>query len=184
MRKRLLLVIGVLTGFVVGAAPASAQQYPPGAFFLTLSDTTVVPGQTISFTGAVSPDATTVTLTFFSVAQSLGSATPDDDGNISGSVTIPTDATLGTHTITAADDTGLEVSATVEVVSAQAAAGAGAGAAGAAAGQAGAAGGLPITGDDSVPMLRAGGALLALGCLLVFLTRRREPASEKPTASV
>jgi LPXTG-motif cell wall-anchored protein len=92
-----------------------------------------------------------------------------------GAQEYPPGRDVGTHTVTATDDTGLEVSTTVNVVASQVAAGAGA---------AGAAGDLPRTGDDSVPMLRAGGALLALGCLLVFLTRRREPASEKPTASV
>jgi LPXTG-motif cell wall-anchored protein len=172
MAKRLLLVAGLTVGLLLTASPAGAQQYPPGAFFLSLSDTTVVPGQTITVTGAVTPGATSVTFTFFSVAQDLGSATPDADGNVSTSLTIPTDATLGDHTITATDSTGLEVSADVTVVSAD---GAGAGAPGAA----GAAGALPRTGSDSLPLLPVGAGLVAVGGVILLVTRRRLKASAK-----
>lgn len=186
MVKRLLLVSGLVIGLVVAAHPGGAQQYPPGTFFLSLSDTTVVPGQTITATGRVTPGATSVSFAFFSEEEDVGTSVPDDDGNFSHTLTIPSNATPGNHTITATDNTGLELSAAVTVVSAGAGAGAGgagagAAGAGAAAGkgavgarEVGAGGGLPRTGDNlAVPLLRAGAVLLALGGLLVFLTRRR-----------
>jgi LPXTG-motif cell wall-anchored protein len=190
MVKRLLLVSGLAIGLVVAAHPGGAQQYPPGTFFLTLSDTTVVPGQTITATGRVTPGATSVSFAFFSEEEDVGTSVPDDDGNFSHTLTIPSNATPGNHTITATDNTGLELSAAVTVVSAgEGAAGAGAGAGAAGAGavgagavgarevgarEVGAGGGLPRTGDNlAVPLLRAGAVLLALGGLLVFLTRRR-----------
>jgi hypothetical protein len=204
MVKRLLLLSVLPIGLVVAASPADAQQYPPGAFFLTLSDTTVVPGQTITATGAVTPGATSVTFTFFSEEEDLGTAVPDEDGSVSASLTIPSDATLGSHTITATDSTGLEVSAPVTVVAAggkgaraDEAGAVGAGAVGAGevgagevgagevgvgevgAGEAVGEGGLPRTGDGlAVPLLRAGAVLLALGALIVYLTRKkREPTA-------
>jgi LPXTG-motif cell wall-anchored protein len=172
MVKRLLVLGGLTVGLLLTTGPAGAQQYPPGAFFLTLSDTTVVPGQTITATAAVTPGATSVTFTLFSVAQTLATATPDAGGNVSASLTIPTDAAPGDHTITATDSTGLELSASVTVVGAE---GAGAGAPGGPA----AAGALPRTGDDSRPLLPVGAVLVALGGVLVVLARRRLKATAK-----
>jgi LPXTG-motif cell wall-anchored protein len=84
------------------------------------------------------------------------------------------DATLGQHTITATDSTGRDVSATVTVVAAGEGEGEDEGAAAAGAAAPGAGGGaLPRTGDDSLPLLRVGAILLALGGVLVLLTRRR-----------
>jgi LPXTG-motif cell wall-anchored protein len=179
MVKRLLLVAGLTVGLLLGTGSAGAQQYPPEPFFLAVSDSTVVPGQTITVTGHETPGATSVTFTFFSVAQSLGSTTPDANGDFSASVTIPSDATLGNHTITGTDNTGREVSASVTVVAAgegddddeAVAAAPGAAAPGAEAGA------LPRTGDDSLPLLRVGALLLALGGVLVLLTRRRREAA-------
>ncbi len=187
MVKRLLLVAGLTVGLVLATSSAGAQQYPPGGFFLTLSDTTVVPGQTITATGALTPGATSVSFAFFSDEEDVGSNTPDAAGNFTHSLTIPSNATVGSHTITATDSTGAEVSANVNVVGAGAgAAGAGTGAAGVGTGVgtgaagvgAGATGGLAATGNDSsLPLLRVGAVLLALGGLLVFLTRRRQESA-------
>jgi LPXTG-motif cell wall-anchored protein len=190
MPKRLLLVVGLALGLALaGSAPAGAQEaddgYPPSVFFLTLSDTTVVPGQTITASGALTPGSTSVSFTFFSQPVSIGSTTPNADGTFTTSLTIPSDADLGSHTITATDSAGVSVSAGVEVV---------------ASGQAGAegeqgvtvtvpgtaAGALPRTGDDSLPLLRIGAVLLAGGGLLVFLTRRRrdEQVDDQAPASL
>ncbi len=132
---------------------------------------------------------------FFSDEEDLGDATPDEDGNFTASLTIPSNATAGEHTITATDNTGRSVSSGVTVVAAGAggagaggagAGGAGAGGAGAAGagagatgvGATGATGGLPRTGDDlGVPLLRVGAVLLALGGLLVFMTRSRREST-------
>jgi hypothetical protein len=171
MVKRLLLLGGVTIGLLLTTGPAGAQQYPPGAFFLSLSDTTVVPGQTITATGAVTPGATSVTFTFSSAPQTLTTATPDADGNVSASLTIPTDAAAGEHTITATDSTGLEVSASVTVVAAD-------GAGAAAPGGPAAAGALPRTGGDSLPLLPVGAVLVALGGVCVLVARRHLKAAK------
>jgi LPXTG-motif cell wall-anchored protein len=190
MGKRMLVAaatVGLVAAFA--AAPAGGQEYPPDADFITVDDTTPTVGQTITITSGTYVAGAAVSLTFASQPVDLGTATASGDGVATQTATVPNVAE-GQHTITATgtDDTGgtLSQSVTVTVVSARADGGADAGAAGAGDddGAAGAAGGLPRTGDDSLPLLRAGGALLALGCLLVFLTRRREPASEKPTVSV
>jgi hypothetical protein len=190
MVKRLLLVAGLTVGLVLVTSTAGAQQYPPGTFPLTLSDTTVVPGQTITATGTLTPGATSVSFAFHSEEDDLGSTTPDAAGNHSASLTIPTNATLGSHTITATDNLGAQASAGVTVVAAGGGAGAagagggaaGAGVAGAGAVGGGAAGGLATTGDNSsLPLLRVGAVLLALGGLLVFLTRRREESAVSST---
>lgn len=177
MVRRSLVVVAVIAALAVTAGPASmagAQQYPPGGFFLSLSATTVVPGQTIDVNGAVSPGASTVTFTFFSVAQSLGSVTPAADGTFDASVTIPTDAELGSHTLVANDNTGLEVSAALTVVAAGAGEGAGAGA-GAGAGD------LPRTGDDtSIPLARIAAVLVAAGGAALYLARRRRDNASDP----
>lgn len=190
MVTRFLLVSGLVIGLLVAASPAGGQQYPPGTFFLSLSATTVVPGQTITATGRLTPGATSVSFAFFSDEDDLGDEAPDEDGNFSASLTIPSNATAGEHTITATDNTGRSVSSGVTVVAAGAggagAGGAGAGGAGAAGagagvtgvGATGATGGLPRTGDDlGVPLLRVGAVLLALGGLLVFMTRSRREST-------
>jgi hypothetical protein len=202
MVTRFLLVSGLAIGLLVAASPAEGQQYPPGTFFLSLSATTVTPGQTITATGRLSPGATTVSFSFFSEEQDVGDTTPDDDGNFTAALTIPSNATPGQHTIVATDNTGRSVSSGVTVVGAGAggAGAGGAGAGGAGAGGAGAGvtgagvtgagvtgaratgtgttGALPRTGDDvAVPLLRVGAVLLALGGLLIFVTRSRREST-------
>ncbi len=179
MIRRSLIVVAVIAAVSVAAlGPASvagAQQYPPGAFFLTVSDTTVFPGQTITVSGAVTPGATTVSFTFFSVAQSVGDVTPAADGTFSADVTIPTDAEVGSHTLVANDNTGLEVSASLTVVAAGGGA-AGAGATGA--------GDLPRTGDDtSIPLARIAIVLVAAGGAVLFFARRRRSTSDTADVS-
>jgi LPXTG-motif cell wall-anchored protein len=174
MMKRLLVATGLVIALVLAASPAGAQQYPPSAFFVSVSDTTVVPGQTVTVSGSVTPGASGVEVSFFSVEVSLGSATPAVDGAFSLSATIPSDATVGEHTITAVDSTGLELSTGVTVVGAGQATAAAAGAAGAG-GTGG--GGLARTGGESLPLVGIAAVLLAGGGLLVLGSRRRRHAS-------
>ena len=170
-------VLGVLAALVGPASTAGAQQYPPGAFFITCTPTTVSPGQTISCSGTVTAGATTVSFTFFSVAQSVGSVTPAADGSFTAPVTIPTNATVGAHTLVATDNTGLEVSTALTVV--------GQGAAGAGAGAGTTGGGLPRTGDDtSIPLARIAALLVAGGGAALFFARRRRSSIDRPTADI
>jgi LPXTG-motif cell wall-anchored protein len=187
MTKRLLLVIGLAAGLALASsAPAGAQEddgYPPDVFFLTVSDATPFPGQTITASGAMTPGSTSISFTFFSQPVGLGSTTPNPDGTFSSSVTIPSDATLGDHTLSATDSTGLTLSVALDVVAPGDAADDDEGVTAAAPGAAGAAGALPRTGDDtSLPLLRVGAVLVAAGGLLLFLTRRRRGVDEDEQA--
>lgn len=173
MIKRALTLVTSVAALVALATPAHGQQYPPGQFGVFVSDTTVVPGQTITISAGVFSPGSTVTFTFFSQPVTLGSATADADGVATIEATIPLNATPGTHTITASgvapDGSPLEVSTTVTVLAADdgvAAAGAG-----------GIAGGLPRTGEEPLPLARIAAALLAVGGGLLFVTRRRRAAT-------
>jgi 5'-nucleotidase len=177
IRRTMLVVAVVATLTALGAPSAGAQPYPPGGLFLAFSDTTVVPGQTITISGAMTAGATSITFVFASTPSSLGSVTPAADGTFSADVTIPADASVGSHTITATDSTGFSITGTLTVVGADGA-GAGAGA-----------GGLPRTGDDtSIPMARLAALLMAAGGAALFVARRRKAAladaAERPTAGV
>jgi alpha-L-fucosidase len=172
MIKRALTVAIAAAALLALAAPAQAQQYPPDTVFITVSDTTVVPGQPIDISAGLFVPGSPVGFTFFSQPVNLGTATADGDGVATLSVNIPSDATPGTHTITAAgtgiDGAPLSVSTTVTVL-ADGAAGAGP--------DGGATGGLPRTGSDPMPIARIAAALLAVGGGLLFITRRRRISS-------
>jgi LPXTG-motif cell wall-anchored protein len=174
MIRRCLLAVSLVGAMVVVAAPAGAQQYPPAANFIALSDTTLVPGQTFTITAGVFLPGSTVTFTFLSDPVNLGSAIANAVGTASASATVPVDAPLGAHTVTASGqsaDGPLTLSASVTVVPAAGAGGAGAGAG---------AGNLPRTGDDtSIPLTRVAAVLLAGGGVLVFTARRRRHAKAK-----
>ncbi len=187
MFRRTLIVAVALAGMLAMAAPAQGQQYPPEALFITVSDTTPTPGQTVTVSAGTFAQGSSVSFTFRSVARFLGE---DDDvdatGRVTRSLTIPADAALGEHTITASgtapSGASRSLSTNVTVVSGETGAGAGAGAgvsgAGTGAGVSGAAatggqGALPRTGDDAMPLARIGIVALAVGAGLLFVTRRR-----------
>jgi len=186
MRRRTLVVAVALAGILALAAPAYGQQYPPEELFITVSDTTPTPGQTVTVTAGTFAPGTSVSMTFHSVTRFLGE---DDDVDATGrtvqNVTIPADATLGTHTITASgtapSGAPRSLSTNLTVVSAGggggAAGGGGTGTGATGAGTTSAQGGLPRTGDNSIPLARVGLVTLAVGAGLVFVTRRRRAAA-------
>jgi hypothetical protein len=164
MIRRSLLAMALVLGMVVAAAPADAQQYPPAANFLTVSDTTPTPGQTITITSGTYLAGTTVTITFFSQPVNLGSGIASAVGTVSVQGTIPADTPLGQHTVQASGQTAagpLTQSVSVTVVAAESAGG-------------GTSGSLARTGDDSsIPLTRVAAVLVATGGALVFVARRR-----------
>lgn len=173
MLKRLLLVAGLTLGLIAAGAPAEAQQYPPAVTGCTVTDTTVTPGQSITITCSGYLGGVTVTFTFFSQPVDLGSATADASGVESFSATIPSNAAVGAHTITA---TGASASGTLTNSVAVTVVGAGAGAAGAGATGAG---DLPRTGDDtSIPLARVAALLVAAGGIALFFARRRKSTAD------
>ena len=186
MKKITLLLAAGLLLATTGAA--DAQLYPPQACnpgALSVSDTTVVPGQQISVGGCGFAPNTRVEITFESVPQLLrsllslptSSATSE---SFSTDVVIPSDAAPGDHTLKAsglaADGQGLLVLSTpVRVSDPDANASLGGGSTAAAGGGAGrASGSLARTGSSAtVALLQVGLALLLAGAGLVAVMRRR-----------
>jgi len=198
MGKRTLVAIaavGLVAAFA--AAPAGAQEYPPDQDFITVDDTVVVVGQSITVTSGTYVPGSAVSHTFASQPVNLGTATAGAGGVATLTAAVP-DVAPGRHTITAtgADDTGgtLRQSVTITVVApadddddrvAAAAPGRPAAPAepaaraepAAPAAPAAPARALPRTGDESLPWLRVGAILVALGGVLVLLARRRHESA-------
>lgn len=170
MVKRLIAIACAALGVVALAAPAAAQQYPPAINSLTVSDTTPTPGQTITIEARTCEPGSTVT--FFLDTVTLMSAVADAAGVAAVQATIPTDTSLGAHTITATcpapDGSTLRLSVAITVVPAD---GSGAATAGSAAGA------LPRTGQDSsLPLARLGLGLAAIGGLVTAVAAKRRKA--------
>lgn len=88
----LVVVLGVM------ATPAMAQ-YPPTSVSGTVSDTTLVPGQSLTVSSTGWAPGSTVTIDFLSVPTRIGRATPDATGAFAVEVDVPRGATPGGHTI-------------------------------------------------------------------------------------
>ena len=146
MIRRMLILAAVA---LVAFAPAAHAQYGDGS--ITVSDSTVTRGQTITVT--VDGCEPGEEVTFFFDGADAGSATADDSGTATGSVTVPGDATAGEHVISnSCNDATIVV--TVEV--------------------AGTAAALPRTGSDSsLPLAKVAIVLIAAGGLLVLVSRDR-----------
>lgn len=166
MLKRIAVFAVAAVGLT--AAPVAAQQYPPDEITVAASDTTPCPGDAVTLTGTVTgqnfPPGSTVVLTQDGTTE-LGTVTSDGDGDFSLEITIPVDAT-GTHTITATS-TGLEgrtvtFDTSFEVVDCDVTTTTVPG------------GALPETGSNStMPLVRAGVALAALGGVLLAVAAKR-----------
>ncbi len=166
------MVIAFALPLAIGAGPASAQAggYGPaptcavvGGTFI-VSPTTVTPGSTItaSLTSIIPND----TFTVF-IAPAIGTLTTNASGAGSGTFTIPSDTTPGSHTISVLNAAGKGCSVPITVVavvppsvpptaptSVPSAV-------------------LPVTGFDSTRLVAAGAAALGVGGLLILGARRR-----------
>jgi LPXTG-motif cell wall-anchored protein len=163
---QLAALVGALAVAPVVAlsAGAGAQTYPPSACTVGTSEVNVTPGQTITVSISGFAPSTQVSLALD--GQALGSVTTDGSGAASATVTIPSNITPGTHTLSASGDSGVggtcDPSTTLTVV------GAAAGAPGAAAGR------LAFTGSsDTMPLVWIGIAALTIGTALLIGLRRR-----------
>lgn len=182
MFKRTVLVTAVASiALLAGPVRADAQQYPPADTFCTISDTTPVPGQDVALTCGGYAAGATVTVTFFSSPVTLGTTTADADGVATLTTEIPSNAAVGRHSITTsgAAATGGTLTQVIYItVVAAGAAGAGTQV------PATVSGALPTTGSDgTMPLVRAGALLLAVGGVAVLATRRRR-AEAQPEATV
>jgi LPXTG-motif cell wall-anchored protein len=167
------LIAATALAVVAFAAPAGAQQYPPAVNFITISDTTPSPGQTITIVGQTFAPGSTITVTLFSDPVVLASSTADASGRIALQATIPTNTPFGSHTLvvdgTAPDGTPLSLSASIQVVPADGT-GTGSGSGGSS--------NLPRTGDDtSIPLAKLGLALAAVGGLITAVAAKRRKAA-------
>jgi hypothetical protein len=152
MTKRIILTATAL--LLLWAAPAAAQYEDP--FTAEVSDTTVQPGDTITVSGRCVGEPE-VSVAFD--GEDLGTI-PVVNDTYSGPVTIPSDATLGTHTLSVTcGDEVLNITITVGDESI---------------------GPLATTGTNSFDsLLKIAGALVVLGgvTLLIATKRRRYSTS-------
>jgi hypothetical protein len=164
---RRLIAIGfaaalMSTGLVLvsGAAhadpcPTSSPQYPGDTCALALSASSGAPGSAVVVAGD-GFSANCGVLVRFDSAQ-VGTATANAAGHFSTSITVPSDATAGTHTITASDQCSTFVLAQQFTVSADSGSG------------------LPFTGAVFWPLLFGGSGLVVAGIALLVAGRRRRP---------
>ncbi len=162
---KLVVLMGALAVAPVVALStgAGAQAYPPSACTVGTSQVDVTPGQTITISISGFAPSTQVNLALD--GQAIGSLTTDGSGSGSGSFTVPSNLSPGTHTLSASGDSGVggtcDPSTTLTV-------------AGAAAGARAAGGGaLAFTGSDTLPFVWIGLAALTIGAALVIAVRRR-----------
>jgi len=152
MLRRTAMALTTLLAVFALAATAQAQSYQTGS--IGGSDTTPDPGQTITVSGTGCAPGDTVNL--FLDGQPAGSTTADANGNFSLPLTIPSNETAGTHTVTAT--CGAVVLSFEITVNA-------------------AGGNLSRTGTSStLPLSGIALALLAAGGLLLLFARRRRHA--------
>jgi hypothetical protein len=186
--RKLVSAIAIIAGLTLLGGPAFAQEerrYPPGnGGGLTVSGSTVSPGESFTVSGDGADSGATVTFTLkrsssalgasrvlaadaglglvvaavqpqAQGAVSLGSTTANGDGEYSATLTIPSGTDPGVYTLTASSG-----GAVLDVITIRVAA-------------AGGVGDLPFTGGNVLPGLAIGAALIVAGGLLLLSLRRR-----------
>jgi uncharacterized membrane protein YgcG len=188
MVKRISLVLAVALLWATTGV-AGAQPYPPQACTnkaLSVSTTTVTPGQPITVSGCgFAPDAP-VRITFESIPVLLATllSVPSPTESFATTVNVPADAPTGAHTLkatgTGLDGTPLVLSVPLQVMeagggpAATSGGGSGGGTGTSGGSGSGSGGNLSRTGSGStVPLARLGLALVLLGAGTVAVVRRR-----------
>jgi hypothetical protein len=114
------LLVAIMAFATAGTAVAKQHHYPPDTVSVGVSDSTVTPGQRITVTGDRWQAGARIDLGFHSTPVHLGSATARADGSFSAGVSIPSNATAGTHSILAtgigADGVRHTASTTIQVL--------------------------------------------------------------------
>ena len=181
--RKLVSALAITAGLTLLAAPAYAQEdYPPANDdSLTVSESTVAPGESITISGDGAEPGATVTFKLVRSSSalgagkvllagprlaalvrpqaqstvSLGSTTADDDGSFSATLTIPSGLDDGVYSLIATSGGEVLATATIRVLAA------------------GGAGALPFTGSNVAPGLAIGATLIVAGGLLLLAVRRR-----------
>jgi len=182
--RKVVSALALAAVLALFATPANAQTYPPEpSKGLTVSESTVTPGESLTVSGDGAEPGATVSVTLTRVSSSLGAGhqvvaagpalarlvaasrplaqgtvtlgrtTAEDDGSFSVTVTIPSSTDPGVYTLSAISGGEVLSVATLRVVAAS--------------------GGLPFTGADVVPGLAVGAGLIVAGGLLLLAVRRR-----------
>jgi hypothetical protein len=186
--RRVVSALAIAAGLTMIAGPAFAQdeEYPPSSDKLTVSESTLSPGESFTVSGDGAEPGATVTFTLKRSSSSalganralaarpglgqlvaavrpqaqssvpLGSTTADADGEFSATLTIPSSTEPGVYTVTATSGGGVLAVVTIRVAAASAGVG-----------------DLPFTGGNVLPGLAIGATLIVAGGLLLLSIRRR-----------
>jgi hypothetical protein len=182
--RKFVSALAIAAGLALLATPVHAQPYPPTSGGLTVSESTVSPGDTMVVSGEGAEPGATVTITLSRSSSSLGAGKPvvaagpalarlvaatrpvaqggvtlgrttaAADGSFRITVTIPLSTEPGIYTLTASSGGEVLGVVTLRVVAAST-------------------GGLPFTGTDVGPGLVVGAGLIVAGGLLLLAIRRR-----------
>jgi hypothetical protein len=187
--RKLVSALAIAAGLSLLAGPAFAQDYPPNTKQLTVSESTVSPGESFTISGDGAQPGATVTFTLKRTSSALGgnrtlaagaglrrlvaavrpqaqssvplgSTTANGDGEFSATLRIPSGTDPGVYTLTATSGGAVLAVVTIRVAAAG-----------------GGIGDLPFTGGNVLPGLAIGATLIvAGGLLLLSLKRRRSTA--------
>ena len=190
--KASLAVLGlsaVLAGGVIsgaGAANAAGCEggYPPAQCKVAISDNTVRPGEPVSFQADGFRGGESVSGDVHSVVVHVGTYSANSKGVVTGTFTVPSGLSNGTHTFTLTGlGSGVIKSAKFQVTGAPAGGGTGNGAGtgtttgtgtGTGSSTSGNGGGLAMTGTNVAGVVGGGAALVLAGGALMVATRRRK----------
>jgi hypothetical protein len=187
--RKLVSAVAIAAGLALVAGPAFAQTtttvYPPGGKKLTISESTVAPGESFTVAGEGADPGATVTFTLRRSSSALGgnhalaaaprlvaltaairpqaqssvnlgSTTANSDGEFSATLRIPAGTDPGVYTVTASSNGDVLAVVTIRVLAA-----------------ASGVGDLPFTGGNVLPGLAIGAMLIVAGGLLLLSLRRR-----------
>lgn len=172
MTRRFLMACAAATLTLSVGWEVAAFAYGPTTPdpMISLSATCATPGGSLVVTGTDfdANEGVTVTLNGYSTA--LGSTTTNSSGDFSITVTIPTNATTGSNTITATDTSGYANSAPLTLGSCVTTV--------AATSTTTTTSGLAFTGADIAGMAGVAAVAIGVGGILVLTTRRRRRTAE------
>jgi hypothetical protein len=192
--RKLVSAVAIAAGLTLVAGPAFAQtattEYPPEGQQLSISESTLVPGESFTVAGERAEPGATVTFTLrrsssalggnralaatprlvaltavirpqAQSAVTLGSTTANGDGEFSATLRIPAGTDPGVYTLTASSGGDVLGVVTVRVLAATA----------------GGLRDLPFTGGNVLPGLAIGATLILAGGLLLLSLKRRRSAA-------
>jgi hypothetical protein len=150
---------------------AAAQEYPTTREeSLTVSDSSLAPGDSLSIEGRGFAPGSSATATLFSAPMEVGTFTADGSGTVRGEVTIPPSTSPGEHRLelagSGADGGPLVLSAQLTIT----------GEGGGSGSRQSGGGGFAFTGTSITALIVAGTLLAGLGAGAVVVSRRRRVA--------